>query len=191
MLGFDASDVDLIIFDEFIPEAHERPIKNEAAALFNAYETINRNRELDGAAPCQLLCLANANDLGNPVFLELGLVRKAESMRRKGQEVYIDPKRGICMIILQKSPISREKTATALYKLAKDGEYSQMAIGNTFAGAGENRIHSIPLQQLVPVVTVGELTAYRIKGQKDYYFCTHPSGNPPHYGTGPSALRPF
>ena len=36
MRGFDASDVDLIIFDEFIPEAHERPIKNEAAALFNA-----------------------------------------------------------------------------------------------------------------------------------------------------------
>lgn len=191
MRGFDASDVDLIIFDEFIPEAHERPIKNEAAALFNAYETINRNRELDGAAPCQLLCLANANDLGNPVFLELGLVRKAESMRRKGQEVYIDPKRGICMIILQKSPISQEKTATALYRLAKDGEYSQMAIGNTFAGAGENRIQSIPLHQLVPVVTVGELTAYRIKGQKDYYFSTHPSGNPPHYGTGPSELRRF
>ena len=37
-----------IIFAEFIPEAHERLIKNEAAALFNFYETINRNRELDG-----------------------------------------------------------------------------------------------------------------------------------------------
>lgn len=191
MRGFDASDVDLIIFDEFIPESHERPIKNEAAALFNAYETINRNRELDGGKPCQLLCLANANDLGNPVFLELGLVRKAESMRRRGQEVYIDQRRGVCMIILQRSPISKEKTETALYKLAKNGEYAQMAIANTFAGAGENKIRSVPLRQLVPVVNVGELSVYRIKGQDDLYFSTHAAGNPPTYGTGPSELRRF
>ena len=43
--GFDASDVQLWIFDEFIPERHERPIKNEGAAFLNAYETMNRNLE--------------------------------------------------------------------------------------------------------------------------------------------------
>ena len=48
MRGFDASDVQRVIFDEFIPEKHERPIKNEAVAIYNAYETINRNRELNG-----------------------------------------------------------------------------------------------------------------------------------------------
>ena len=68
MRGFDASDVELIIYDEFIPEKHERPIKNEAEALWNAYETINRNRELKGQAPVQHLCLANANDIRNPVY---------------------------------------------------------------------------------------------------------------------------
>ena len=36
--GFDMSDCTLLIYDEFIPEPHERPLKNEAAALFNAYE---------------------------------------------------------------------------------------------------------------------------------------------------------
>lgn len=32
--GIDASDVQAIIFDEFIPERHRRPIKDEAAAFF-------------------------------------------------------------------------------------------------------------------------------------------------------------
>jgi hypothetical protein len=81
--GFDASDVELQIYDEFIPEKHERPIKNEGAAFLNAYETINRNRELKGRKPLQCICLANANDLANPIFMELRLVRKAEQMRRK------------------------------------------------------------------------------------------------------------
>lgn len=70
--GFDAQDVKILVYDEFIPERHERPIKNEGAALLNAYETINRNRELKGHRPLQLLCLANSNDLSNPIFMELG-----------------------------------------------------------------------------------------------------------------------
>ena len=78
--GFDAQEVKILIYDEFIPERHERPIKNEGSALLNAYETINRNRELKGHPPLQLLCLANANDLSNPIFLELGLVKKAEQI---------------------------------------------------------------------------------------------------------------
>ena len=60
--GFDASDIDILLYDEFIPEKSERPLKNEADALFNAYETINRNRELDGKPPLRLVCMANAND---------------------------------------------------------------------------------------------------------------------------------
>jgi hypothetical protein len=81
--GFDASDVELQIYDEFIPEKHERPIKEEGKALLNSYETINRNRELNGKKPVQLLCMANANDLANPVFMELGLVKKAYEMKKK------------------------------------------------------------------------------------------------------------
>ena len=67
MRGFDASDIQLLIYDEFIPEKHERLLKNEADALFNAYETMNRNRELKGIAPIQMVCLANANDITNPM----------------------------------------------------------------------------------------------------------------------------
>ena len=43
--GFSLEDVDIMIFDEFIPERHERLIRAEGDALLNAYETVNRNRE--------------------------------------------------------------------------------------------------------------------------------------------------
>ena len=92
--GFDSSEVVRILYDEFIPELHEKPIKNEGAAFLNAYETINRNRELQGQKPVQVVCMANANTMSNALFLELGLVRVADKMLRDGREIFIDKKRG-------------------------------------------------------------------------------------------------
>lgn len=113
--GFDADEVEAIIWDEFIPESHERPIKNEAEAFFNAYETVNRNREMEDRPPVIAFCLANSNDLGNPVFMYAGHVQTCLNMRKKGQDVFIDFHRGYMIILLDESPISKEKEETALY----------------------------------------------------------------------------
>lgn len=192
MRGFDASDVDLIIYDEFIPESHERPLKDEAAALFNAYETINRNRELSGRPPAQLLCLANANDLGNPIFLSLGLVNRAERMRERGQEIWTDPVRGICLIILRKSPIGERKRNTALYRLTGGTEFSEMSLDNSFSGEERGSIHTMPLKEYRPLVQVGEICVYRHKAENGrYYVSTHKTGTPPSFGAGPTDLRRF
>ena len=185
MRGFDASDVDLIIYDEFIPESHERPLKDEAGALFNAYETINRNRELQGHPPAQLLALSNANDLGNPIFLALGLVNRAETMRQRGQSVWMDHKRGICLILLRDSPISNAKRETALYKLTGGTEFAEMALDNSFAGEERGDIRPMPLKEYRPVVVIGELCVYQHKSNGTYYVSTHVTGSPPVYGAGP------
>lgn len=72
--GFDASDIDILIYDEFIPERHQKRITGEFDALVNAYDTINRLRELEGRKALQMICLANANDLANPIFEGFGIV---------------------------------------------------------------------------------------------------------------------
>lgn len=191
MRGFDASDVRLLIYDEFIPEKHERPIKNEGAAFLNAYETINRNRELKGEKPLQVLCLANANDLANPIFLELGLVRKAEQMRRKGQEISIDKERGVGLFILDKSPISAQKRNTALYKLSRGSEFSHMSLENDFANEDIGRIKTQPLGEFRPVVTVGEITVYKHKSRGEYYVSTHKAGSCAEFGSGDTDKNRF
>ena len=175
MRGFDASDVELIIFDEFIPERHERPIKHEADALLNAYETINRNRELKGMPPVQLLCLANANDIANPVYESLNLIRIADKMEKRGQERWTDDKRGIQLIRLQHSAISQKKSGTALYKLTEGSAFASMALDNSF-NVNRQHVRPRPLNEYLPVCVIGELFVYRHKSESRLYCTTHQSG---------------
>lgn len=175
MRGFDASDVDLIIYDEFIPEKHERPIKNEADAVWNAYETINRNRELKGIPPVQLLCLANANEIANPIYESLNLIRVADKMEKKGQERWTDDKRGIQLIRLQHSSISQQKSGTALYKLTAGSTFASMALENSF-NVNRQHVRPRPLGEYLPVCCIGELFIYRHKSEPRLYCTTHQSG---------------
>lgn len=195
--GFDASDIDLLIYDEFIPEHHERPIKNEASALSNAYDTINRNRDLpppmgNNAPPLQQICFANANDLANPIFLEHNLVRKAEQMRKNEQQVYINEAEAYMLIILKDSPISEARKQTASYKHNKNTEYADMAFENCFLhNERSSRIKSMPIKEYRPIVTIGEITIYSHKSNGTYYISAHCTGSPPAYGAGDTERARF
>ena len=191
MRGFDASELELLIYDEFIPEKHERPLKNEGMAFLNAYETINRNRELNGKPPLQVIALANSNDLANPIFMELGLVRKADTMQRKRQESSIDRARGVGLFILADSPISAQKSNTALYKLTEGSEFSSMSLSNTFIREDSGIIKSRPLAEYRPIVAVGEICIYKHKGGGALYVSTHKTGSPPTYGAGEVERKRF
>lgn len=175
MRGFDASDIDVLIYDEFIPEKHERLMKNEAQALFNAYETMNRNRELKGISPIQLLCLANANDITNPVFEELRLIRVADKMQKNHMERWVDDKRGIQIIMLAHSKISTAKAGTALYKLTQDSDFSAMALDNDFS-VDRSHVKPRPIKEFVPVCSIGELCIYKHKSDGSLYATTHLDG---------------
>ena len=188
--GWSTPEIDFICFDEFIPERHERPIKDEAGALWNCYESINRNRELAGHDPVKLLCLANANTLGNPIFIDLQLVQTAERMRAKGREIWTDDKRGIMLVILQQSPISDKKSYTSLYRLQQDSEFSRMALDNDFAYEERSGSGRLPLKELIPLVAVGEICIYRRKAG-GYYVSGHRSGSPETFGTGAHDLERF
>lgn len=191
MRGFDASDVNIIVFDEFIPESHERPIKNESDALLNLYESVNRNREMDGHAPVDLMCFANANNLTNPIFMGLGLVNIAHRMERERRAVWEIKDRGILLINLNNSPISKAKAETALYKLTKNTGFADMALRNDFGTETASTYGSRPLAEYIPVVAVGEICVYQHKANETYYVCGHISGTPDIYGSGDVAVSRF
>lgn len=175
MRGFDASDIQLIIYDEFIPEKHERILKNEADAIYNAYETMNRNREIKGVAPIQMVCLANANDITNPVFESLNLIRVADKMQKGNNDRWTDEKRGIQLIMLHRSPISRQKAHTVLYNLTEGSEFANMALDNDF-NVDRQHVKPRPLSEFVPICSIGELCIYRHKSENRLYASTHLSG---------------
>lgn len=174
--GFDASMVTELIYDEFIPEVHERPLKEEGAALLNVYETVNRNRELQGRKPLQMLLLSNANRLDSPVLAELDLIQVVDRMNKKGQEEYINQQRGIALFVLQRSPISAQKVDTAIYKVSQGSKFSKMALSNEFAFDDLTDVRSINLAGWKLKAQMGPWYIY--KKDRLWYISAHGAGTP-------------
>ena len=189
--GFDTSDCSLLIYDEFIGEKHEKPIRNEGMAFMNALETIGRNRELKGLDPLKVLCMANSNDLASPLFIELGLVRYAERMLRKDIQALKIPDRDIMLIIAKHSPISAKKAQTSLYRMAGDSAFTQMALDNSFSLEFTEMVKSISLKEYRPLVQVGEICIYQHKSKLLYYVTDHVSGKPEKYGSSEIDIHRF
>ena len=185
MRGFDAQEVKVLIYDEFIKEKHERPLKNEALAFLNAYETINRNRELKAEPPLQVLALSNAMSIDNDIYRFLKLVDVVDDMKKKNHSYRADKERGILVIQLLKSPISEKKSKTALYKLTQGTEFFDMAISNEFAFEERGNIKPQPLEEYSIRVKIGDLCLYTHKSERRTYGCKHLSGTPRDtYGDG-------
>lgn len=181
--GFDGSPYEELFFDEFIPERHARPIREEFYAFMNALETVGRNRELQGKPPLRVVCAANSNRLDNPIYLGLNLVRKADAMKRKKQTVCILEKRGICLINLEDSPISQAKRETSLYKMAAGSGFADMALDNKYIGEKEYNplIRRANLKEYTPLAAIGEICVYEHKTRQEYYVCSTVSGSPPSF----------
>lgn len=190
--GFDGSDIDFILFEECIPKQGEHRLKQEAAMLWDAYETINRNRELEGQQPVRLFCIGNSNNTAADLLVDMDLVQRVERMKAKGVEVYQDKKRSLQLIVLGATSKGEQKRDTALYRFLGDGsEYSNAALDNDPAEEWGRGNRSRPLREYKPMVTVGEITVYEHKSRYEYYVTRHRSGNPPRYGTGPMDLERF
>ena len=134
MRSQDFSDVDRIFFEEFIPEKHKRKIKGEGAALLNVYETINRNRELKGEKPVEMIMCANGIDLANPILLELGATSLIAKMLANKQRKLTVPEKALYIEVIPRTKVSDFKERTALYKLA-NRDFVIDALDTTFRGA--------------------------------------------------------
>lgn len=166
--GADLSDFEYIILDEFIPEKHVKKIQALGEALKNIYETVNRNRELQGRAPVKLVAMANSLNLNNDILISFGLVDIINKMNKKKLEIYTDAGKGLMMIYPRRSPISSKKEETALYRL--EGKYSEMALKNEFREFFEGNIRSMNFKNFKPYVIYDDMCIYRsTQAQRRFY----------------------
>ena len=176
--GFDASTVTDIVYDEFIHELHEKPMKGEFEALANAYETVNRNRELKGFPPVRLYLLANSNSLDSDILLGFKIIETLQRMRKKKHGIYFDKKRSLLIVDLFASPISEMKKDTALYRATEGSEFYDMAVENEFSHDRTDKVQSMPLIEYKLEVEVGELYFYKHKSRREYYITKTRHGTP-------------
>lgn len=179
--GVDFSDIDIIFFDEFIPEQREKPIKGEFEAFLNMLESIMRNKEIKekGKSP-KVVMAANSNNIYNPYFISLSLVRVTEKMIKDNTTKWIDYDRSIYLYMPKNVPISKEKETTALYKFAKDTTYSDMALKNIFRN-DDSRVKIFPLREFIGKCSIGEINIYLHKSKNICYVCATPCGTKEHY----------
>ena len=190
MRGIADTTIEVMFFDEFIPEWNERPIKEEYQTLKQALETIGRNRELEGKPPLQLIAVANSNTIANPILVGMGIVEKVIKMVKNKSQILTIPERGIMVVCPTESPISEAKKNTVLYKLNSD-EFSYMALGNIFPEFSNSKIKSMPLREYKPVCRVGEITIYQHKSLGEIYVSTHAQPCPYNYGVSDVELERF
>lgn len=176
--GFSGEQVTTIVYDEFIPERGARAIKAEGESFLNAYETLNRNRELKGRPPIKMISLTNANKLSSPIFVALGITEQVDNMVRKGRECSFLEDRGIALIKLKNSPISDRKKNTALYKAAASEDFRRMALDNDFDTTTYMYIHPEPIEEYKLQAQYEDIYIYRHKSMARYYITRHCSGNP-------------
>ncbi len=165
--GLSAEQYEVILFDEIIPERHERPIKEEGLAFANVVESINRNREIDGKKPVKTILLSNSNTMNSQILQVLGVLDILEIMRRKERSYYNSGDIEIFRYI--DSPISEKKKGTALYRVIENSDFLRMSIDNEFSLNDYEYIGVRPLGEYSAVVSVGGLTVYRHKSKPEYY----------------------
>lgn len=183
--GIGGDDIKAIVYDEFIPEPHEHQMKNEGEALMNAYETIARNREMQGEKPLKLICMANAFRLGNPIFEYLGVVKQAEKAWRSRKEWYVNEKKGMCIIFPNADTIAEQKSKTVLYQLTYGSKFAEFALGNQFGDDFSDNIKSQNLREYLPYIELADGMIYIHKSENVYYVSSHKSGTAPDvYGNG-------
>lgn len=169
--GADLSDVDLMVYDEFIKAKTKKVIPDEAGAFFNTYETINRNRELEGLPALKVYLFSNSTSLDNPILYEMHLIPVIEEMKRKRQYAWTNREIGVHIELLDDSKISQAKKDTALYRATKGTTFAAHALDNEFAYDSFEGITKVDLRYYKPWIQVGDIILYTNETGTKYHAC--------------------
>lgn len=174
--GFDGDEYLDLLVDEFIPEKHVHKIGKgdaEGDAHLNAYETINRDRELIGRPPLQAFYMSNSNDIEHPLLEVLGLMNIIERMKRKKQHFIDLPDKNCTITLYDDEDFKEAKKKTALYQLTKGTRFYSMAIENDFVYNDFSLIKSMPLIEYRPLCQFDGICIYQHKSNGTFYVSPH------------------
>ena len=178
--GFDGSDIDLLIFDEFIPEPNERITFNMFSALANSIETINRNREVEGGRPLKVLLLSNSDLIYGDIVEGFKIGDDLLSMQESGEEV-VEKSKDMLLLMPTCEDFKDHKRDTALYRVTAGTEFSRVALDNKFKIHDRENLRKVSLMEYKPVASIAKICIYRHKIMPVYYVSEKISGAPKIY----------
>lgn len=167
MRGLDLSDVDVIWMEEFI---QAEPLRyDQFRAFCQMYETINRNREMLGEQPVQVIFTANSQSLNNPILAGFGLIPIIEKMDRRGQEYYQKGDILICRASMEE--FTRQKSQSLLYRNIEGSAIYDENLNNEFANDSFFNIENKPLREYRGLAKLDDMYIYAHKSNNTFYVC--------------------
>ena len=153
--GFDMSDAEAIVFDEFIPQPWDRINRKEGEQLMDLYKTVSRDKFIRTGKELKLICLANAVNVWNPTCEILEITDRMADMSAKHLNVFYDEERRILIHMIETPELMLEKEKeTGIYQTMKDTNWGRMAFGNEFGYNDFSRIRKLPLKGFRPIVSI-------------------------------------
>lgn len=166
--GVDFSDVDVTILDEFQPE-RALMTTNLGESFLQFYESVNRNRELDGKPPMRVYLLGNSISLDNDILLAMGVISTMANMIAKGQKRCTLKDRGIYIEIMENLEFEKRKGETALYKMTRGTSFEKQALKNEYTVDDFRPIKDVPLKEYNPLFAFGDFTVFQHKSNGELY----------------------
>lgn len=172
--GMDLSDVDDMIFDEFIPRSWERVSRQEGEAILDLYETINRDRIKRGRPELRLILLANAVEVNNPMTRVLDLVDTMAMMDVNGQEYFYDEYRGIMIHIINSDfDVTEDTQKTGIQRATEGTAWAASSYGahfafNDFTAIGREKLKG---HKCIMRILYRQHEYYVYRNSNRYYFC--------------------
>ena len=146
--GFDLSECDYLIFDEFIPQPWERVSRKEGEMVLDLYKTISRAREHLDREALKLICLANATSVSNPITNILEVTDLLVEMDIIYADVRYLEDRAILIHKIIDSPEFYEKEKNSpIYKAMAGTQWADMALENKFAYNDTSNVSRLNLKQ--------------------------------------------
>lgn len=181
--GVDLSDVEIVIFDEFIQSG--KLTFDQFRSFINFYETVNRNRELLGESPLICFLLSNSQSLNNEILMGYNLIPVIEHMDIVGQRKY---KNEAIMILRPKSEISELKKQSGHAKLIKGSKVYKETLENEFAYDSFYGIVKRKLTEYNPVCQIDDVYIYKHKSRNIYYACATQATNIKEFSSRDNAM---
>lgn len=169
--GFDMSEVDWLIFDEFVPKIYDRVLRSEGESVLDLYKTVGRDREHRGKEALKLICLANADNAASPLtntleitddIVKMSIQKEAENYN-KAREIYIHR-------LIDNKSFKEKEAESKIYKAMAGTAWAKMALDNDFGFNDFSNVGIINLKHCKPYVS------FTFKNKKYYIYVNDETG---------------
>ena len=173
--GFDLSECDFLIFDEFIPKAYEIVKRNEGDALLDIYMTVSRDRIKRGRGELKLVCLANATSINNPTFNILDVTDVVADMDILDTDIVYQEERKIFLHYIHMSAEDEEIEEKSGIEIAMTGTaWADMSFSGHFAYDDFSSVRHQRLKGYKPFVSyIYKKKQVYIYQKEGYFYSTY------------------